>query len=389
MQREEAQTRRPAAQAARAADLDGRHDRITRLARVRDPAGLKAGRRPQVSVIIPMYNYGHYLPDTVHSAVTQDHVDPQVIIVDDASTDDSKAVAHRLAAADPRVSVIAQQRNGGPAAAFNRGYAAATGEFIVRLDADDLLTPGSLARSAALFDAFPDVGLVYGHPVHFTGTPPATTRQRVRSWSVWPGLDWIAERCRRGVNCITTPEAVIRGSVLRQAGPLSTDIQVATDIHLWLRIAAHSDVAHLDGPDQALYRLHADSITHRAAYTPMVDLAERTHVFDDFFTGPGRNLPGAARLHRTASTQLASQALEHACRAYDRGRTTTTDIQGYLDLAFAACPDARNLPRWHALRRRQLLGPRLAALPPLFTATQITRRLRAHLLYQRWQRTGL
>jgi hypothetical protein len=364
--------------------------RPKRKIRVRGPAGgLEAGRRPLVSVIIPMFNYGHYLPQTVHSALAQDHVEPQVIIVDDASTDDSKAVARRLAAADGRVTVIGQQRNGGPAAAFNRGYAAATGEFIVRLDADDLLTPGSLARSVALFDAFPDVGLVYGHPVHFTGPPPATARQHVRSWSIWPGRDWIAERCRRGVNCITTPEAIVRGSVLQQAGPLSTDIQVATDIHLWLRIAALADVARVNGPDQALYRLHPDSLTHQPAYTPLVDLAERKHVFDDFFAGPGQHLPGAAALHRTASTQLAREALGQACRAYDRGRTTTTDITGYLNLALTACPHATTLPRWHALRRRQLLGPRLAALPPFFTATQISRRIRSQLLYQRWQRTGL
>ncbi len=364
--------------------------RPKRKVRVRGPAsGLEADRWPLVSVIIPMYNYGHYLPDAVRSALAQDHVEPQVIIVDDASTDDSKAVADRLAAADPRVSVIALSRNGGPAAAFNRGYAWASGEFVVRLDADDLLTPGSLARSVALFDAFPGVGLVYGHPVHFTGMPPASARQQVRSWSVWSGTDWIAERCRRGVSCITTPEAIIRGSVLQQAGLLSADIKIATDVHMWLRLAAISDVGRVDGPDQAFYRLHPDSITHRAAYTQMVDLAERKHVFDDFFAGPGKDLSAAAHLHRTVSAQLADEALRQACRAYDRGRTDSVDIDGYLDLALAACPDARSLPRWHALRRRQLLGPRLAALPPFFTAAQISRRVRGQLLYKRWQRTGL
>ena len=53
-------------------------------------------------------------------------------------------------------------------ATFNDGAKTATGEFLVRLDADDLLTPGSLARATQLARAYPSVGLVYGHPIHFS-----------------------------------------------------------------------------------------------------------------------------------------------------------------------------------------------------------------------------
>jgi hypothetical protein len=363
---------------------------IGRQAFVRSPASRPApGRRPLVSVIIPMYNYGLYLPEAVASVLAQDGVDVQVIVVDDASTDDSARVARTLADADPRVSLVALPVNGGPAAAFNRGHADAAGEFIMRLDADDLLSPGSLARSAALFDAFPAVGLVYGHPLHFRGPVPQDPSTRLRSWTIWHGQDWVAERCRRAVNCITTPDAIVRASALEQTGLLSTSIKVATDLHLWLRLASVSDVGHIEGPDQALYRLHDDSLTGRGSYTPWVDLLERKSVFDDFFAGPGADLPAASRLQRTADAALAGEALQQACRAYDRGRTATFDVDAAINFALDTYPDARALSQWRALRRRQLVGERLAAVPPFFTGAQVSRRIHGKAQYRRWQRTGL
>ena len=126
----------------------GGRPRVPRLmyqTQVRAPMPeLAPGRRPQVSVIITCYNYGRFLPDAVNSALSQEHVEPEIIVVDDASTDDSANVAERLARNDPRVAVIRHDRNTGQVEAFNEGLAAASGEFIVRLDADDLLTPGSL-----------------------------------------------------------------------------------------------------------------------------------------------------------------------------------------------------------------------------------------------------
>jgi hypothetical protein len=64
-------------------------------------------------------------------------------------------------------------------------------------------------------------------------------------------------------------------------------------------------------------------------------------------------------------------------------------VQSYVDFALATYPEARRLPHWRALRRRQRLGARLSSVPPIFTATVIWRRLRWEALYRRWQRTGL
>ncbi|MGF1630921.1 MAG: glycosyltransferase family 2 protein [Kiloniellaceae bacterium] len=94
-------------------------------------------RRPLVSVVIPAFNAEATLAETVASAQRQSLSDIEILIVDDASTDATLALAHRLAAQDPRVKVIAAGDNRGPAGARNLGLAGATGDWIALLDADD------------------------------------------------------------------------------------------------------------------------------------------------------------------------------------------------------------------------------------------------------------
>ena len=177
-----------------------------------------------------------------------------VVVVDDRSTDDSLAVARALAADHPAVRVLAHEINQGPVATFNDGLEFVSGEFLVRLDADDLLTPGSLARSAALARCYPSVGFVYGHPLHFTSEPPAA-RLRVRSWTVWPGRHWLADRCRTGLNVISSPGVLMRTSVVQRVGG-QQELLCAHDMEMWLRISAFADVARVNGPDQAWHRDH-------------------------------------------------------------------------------------------------------------------------------------
>jgi cellulose synthase/poly-beta-1,6-N-acetylglucosamine synthase-like glycosyltransferase len=357
------------------------------MAHVRAPVPeLNAGRRPRVSIIIPCFNYGHYLPESVDSALAQAGIESEVIIVDDASTDDSAQIAAQYAREDQRVSVVQHRRNTGHVQAFNDGLKEASGEFIVRLDADDLLTPGSLARAVALFDAFPTVGLVYGHPQHFTIEVPLSARTTVLGWRVWAGRDWVAYRCSKGVNCITTPEAMIRASVLESIGGLNTALRFAQDMEMWLRTAAVSDVGRILGADQAFHRDHAASMSATAGSVRLVDLQERATVFEVLFAGPGGQLQDAAELHRTARRVLAAEALVCAYHSYDRGRTGTEDVKALVDFALANYPEARSLPQWRALQRRRKVG---APLAPVFVASAIWRRMQWKASHRRWQRTGV
>ena len=96
-----------------------------------------------VSVVIPCYRYGHFLADCVRSVLDeQPGVDVRVLIIDDASPDDSADQARKLAAADPRITVQVHEANRGHIATYNEGLLEwADGDYSVLLSADDRLTP--------------------------------------------------------------------------------------------------------------------------------------------------------------------------------------------------------------------------------------------------------
>lgn len=302
-----------------------------------------------VSVVIPCFNYARYLPEAVSSVLEQSKVDVDVIVVDDASTDDSLQIARRLAEADSRVQVIGRPRNGGPVETFNLGLTAAKGEFLVRLDADDVLTPGALHRAAALMRAYPQVGLVYGRPLHFQTDLPKP-RTRARSWTVWSGMHWLADRCEDGCNVITSPEAFMRMSVVRRVGG-QRPLAHTHDMEMWLRIAAFADVAYIRGADQAWHREHPESLS-ATKVDQIVDLRERAAAFRELVTGVASSRPGVTDLGASAVRQLSRESLAMCQHELDRGRRPVERIDALLGIAAEFDPNVKATAEWRAIQRR-------------------------------------
>lgn len=365
-----------------------RRRRIRPLERRTDPP--PAPRRPPlVSVVIPCFDYGRYLPDTLESVLGQEGVDLEVIVVDDASTDDSAEVAAAYAARDPRVRLVRQRVNRGQVLTFNHGLSQATGELVARLDADDLLTPGSLARSAAVLEDHPGVGLVYGHPREFPDPHVPEPRVGRPSWTVWSGADWVRLRCLRGVNAITTSEAVVRRSVIERLGGFNPSMRFACDMEWWLRIATVCDVARVNDVDQALHRDHADSLSVTDAAGAVTDLRERRLVFDELFAATGHHFPDAAHWHGVARRALAREALGHASYAIDRGRYDAAHDDVLVAFALDADPDVRHTLAWRAHAARLRVGPGRVRRDPLALARVARVRARDELAYLHWVRLGL
>jgi glycosyltransferase involved in cell wall biosynthesis len=117
--------------------------------------------RPTVSIVLPTYNRAQLLPRAIASIEAQTFTDWELILVDDGSTDDTKAVATGFAARlGGRMRYISRP-NGGCGAARNTGIDAARGEFVAFLDSDDEFLPTKLARQLELFALRPELGLVY------------------------------------------------------------------------------------------------------------------------------------------------------------------------------------------------------------------------------------
>jgi glycosyltransferase involved in cell wall biosynthesis len=291
--------------------------------------------RPSVSVVIPCYRYGHYLPDAINAAFDQDGVDVEVVIVDDASPDDSGDVAEQLAAADSRIRVVRHRRNMGHIATYNDGLKTATADFVTLVSADDLLAPGALARAVSLMIANPDVGFVYGRPIEFTGQPPGDLgRASAHFWTIWDGHSWIRLSCRRGRNFILSPEVVMRTSAVRDVGDYRPDLPHSGDLELWLRTASRWNVGRINGPVQAYYRVH-DANMHLTTFAGLVnDIRHRHNAFKSLQAGL---IPDPDRHIALAGAALATQALVGALHLLDQG-TERHIVQPLIDVAGAICP---------------------------------------------------
>lgn len=351
------------------------------------PISLTARR--SVAVVVPCFNYARFLPAAVRSVLEQEAVDVSVVIVDDASTDSSLEVALELAAGDPRVQVIAHESNRGPVETFNDGLAVARGDYLVRLDADDLLTAGSLARAVAVGEAFPEVGLVYGHPVHFHGEPPriAPDRLRAHRWTVWPGRRWLADRCADGSNVVTSPEVLMRTSVVHRVGG-QQPLAHTHDMEMWFRIAAFSDVAYVRGCDQAFHREHPQSLS-ALRVDDLKDLEQRREAFETLFAGSVGQLPEAAALRGTALRAVALDAVRMASHRMDRGRAPAATIEAMAAAARGAWPAVTDHPAWRALQRRIEAPGGWSARRPVALLAAAGSRIEAERAMWRWHRFGV
>jgi glycosyltransferase involved in cell wall biosynthesis len=313
-----------------------------------------------------------------------------VLIIDDASPDDSADVARSLAKEDSRVEVAIHRQNKGHIATYNEGLLDwADGDYSVLISADDRLTPGALSRAAALLDAHPEVGFVYGHPVHFRhGTQPPPAKTTVKGWSVWSGDWWLERRFREASGCITSPEVVVRTGLQREVGGYDPALPHTGDIEMWMRLAAYADVGYVRGVDQAYYRLHQSNMS-KVQFMQLEGLRQRRAAYEAVLARCGERLEHPERLDRTVHRELAKQALRQAARAYDRRRTEVVRVDELIAFAEESWPDCEKLPEYWGLRLRRRIGPRVMPCLQPFVLSAFVDKGRDWLWWRSWERRGV
>jgi glycosyltransferase involved in cell wall biosynthesis len=346
-------------------------------------------RRPRVSVVIPCYRYGRFLAQCTRSVLDQEGVDVRVLIIDDASPDDSADVAAELAAADDRIKARRHLHNQGHIATYNEGLLEwADGDYSILLSADDLLTPGAIRRATDVMEANPGVGFVYGHPVTWRDDePPPPARTEMTGVTFWRGLDWLGIVCGLAHPVVSSPEVVVRTSLQQRIGGYLPDLPHTGDAEMWMRFAVHADVAFLRGVDQALYRQHGSNMTIERV--PIVDLRQRKASYDAIFDAYPELIPNLASLERRVFRKLAKEALREACRAYDRGALDTATVAELVEFAKSTYREADRLPEYTSLRWRRRAGPAVCrALRPVLVPAMY-RRVRTTLWWRHWAREGV
>jgi glycosyltransferase involved in cell wall biosynthesis len=314
-----------------------------------------------VDVAIPCYQYGRFLRDCVTSVLTQAIRDVRVLIIDNASTDDSVEVALQIATEDPRVEVIARQRNLGPHASFNEGIDWASATYFMVLCADDLLAPGALAPVVSFMERHPDVGFAYGRAASlFPGQPMPALDSSLRDapWRIVLGRDLLEQFCRDGVNHIPGPSTVVVRTVAQKAaGYYRPALPHTDDFEMWMRLALIGHAARTEA-ELGILRFHGSARSaaarrvqtvpyHQPPAMPWHDEA----AFESFFVHEGALLPEAMRLHRLARRSLGERAYWAALAHLSRGQLGTS--RDLLKFAFSRRPATAILPPVRYLFRRQ------------------------------------
>lgn len=214
---------------------------------------------------MPAYNARPFIEDSIWSVLNQDYSNIELIVVDDGSKDGTPEVAEKFG---NRVKVL-RQNNAGPAAARNLGIAAASGNFIAFLDADDIWLPGKLALQVQYLQDHPDVGVVFGGFLRwypqadgsFMSAPKpenlGNPLKLVPEHSGWIYKDILLD----SVICIIT--AMVRRSVIETVGDFDESLRTGEDYDFWLRVSRQFRAAEFDCT-LAYYRMHAASTTRVA-----------------------------------------------------------------------------------------------------------------------------
>lgn len=207
---------------------------------------------PRVTVLTTLYNKGPFIEEAVRSILNSTFSDFELLVVDDASTDDGPERIRRIG--DHRVRLLLSSENTGRAAAANRGYDAARGEYVAVLDADDIAHPERLEKQVAFMDANPDIGVCGSYAQTFG------SRQHIARWPV-------TDEEARGLLLFQDPllygSAMIRRSVLEQNSIrcLSHWRTPGMDYLFLLAIAKHARTATIPEPLMS-YRLGEQNFRH-------------------------------------------------------------------------------------------------------------------------------
>ena len=213
-----------------------------------------------VSVITTVFNGEDFLAEALASAAAQDYTPVEIVVVDDGSTDASLAVARSFAdQADGRVRCL-KEEHAGRSAALNAGLAAASGEILAFLDADDRWPGGKLTTQVGYLLDHPDVGFVFGHQELFGARDIATL---TGGWTRPPWYQWVSDWERREE--IPAMSLVVWRRVFDAVGTFDTTFAVAADVD-WILRAQESGVGFAIVPDVVLHRrVHESNLTRGEA----------------------------------------------------------------------------------------------------------------------------
>jgi len=294
-----------------------------------------------VSVILPVHNGEHYFREAINSIRRQSFRDFQFIIIDDGSIDGTPNIIRKAEREDPRIVSLVNDGNRGLPAALNRAIGRAEGEYIVRMDADDVAHPDRIERQVRYMEQNPHIVA--------SGTWAMRIDERGLPVSLWKSPikhEEIAERLLKGRGGqVIHPTAILRTKTLREVGGYrEQDWGYAEDYDLWLRLLDVGTLANLPTP-LLRYRISMSRVT-TANRTEQLEEVER--LCNQYRTR--RDLPSITvdktydrwcRREHFVEAALRSGFLKTAVRNWFLLRVTDLEgLKGALRLGYGVCREA-------------------------------------------------
>ncbi|MBD8488383.1 glycosyltransferase family 2 protein [Echinicola sp. CAU 1574] len=242
-----------------------------------------------VSVIIPCYNQGKYLRETVISVLNSSHKPLEIIIVNDGSTDDSLMIAQEIQQEFPQIEII-DQENGGVSSARNTGIEAAKGEIILPLDGDDLISDNYIEEAVKALNTKPEVKVVYCQGIKFDESGQ-------KSWNLKP-----FSRHELALDNMIFHAALYRKADWKRAGKYSVEMRYMgrEDWEFWIKMLKDEGEVEQLPFIGYYYRLTPTSKRKKTATTEKKRerIAFLNQQHQDFFN---RELNGPLRMQRSWS----------------------------------------------------------------------------------------
>lgn len=267
----------------------------------------RANRKPLVSIVMPTFNSEKYLLEAVKSVKDQTETRWELIIVDDASTDNTLQLAKRESVIDDRIIVLKQDVNSGPSVTRNLGITKARGDFVAFLDADDLLSPTAISERVSALKADPKAVGSYCDPILFADDGGHLGRLFTPDTVGFPDLV---------ENKFPTSLVLLRRIALTEEGGFDESLRFGEDWDLWLRLARTGARFVKASGCKVFYRQYPESMTHPKA---SLDCEQRLSVMErawkedpsckrplkEFKSGMGAAVQIATKSKRAFATALA------------------------------------------------------------------------------------
>lgn len=237
-------------------------------------------KEPKVSIIITTYNRGNFICEAIDSATKQSFDDFEIIIIDDASEDNTSEIVKKYIEGDKRIKYVKNTENIGKAKTYNKGLTLALGQYVAPLDSDDIwLDKDKLKKQVEFLEANPDYAMLGGGIMHID------SQSKPLKKVLFPVYDSVIRNIILQFNPFAQSTLLFRKDVALECGGYSTEYKICDDYALWMKIGLNHKFTNIP---QVLagYRIHGGNITHTKRLTVAREILELVRIYSKHYKRP-------------------------------------------------------------------------------------------------------